>query len=81
MPTSQEFDHNGSHRFKVEIEGVEAGRFQAVSEFGAEVEVIEFEDGDDLLLRKHPGRVRCDDVVLTKGYINTTVLWDWRQAV
>ena len=81
MPTRREFDHIGSHRFKVEIEGVEAGRFQADSEFGAEVEVIEFEDGDDLLLSKRPGRVRYDDVVLTIGYINTNVLWDWWKEV
>lgn len=81
MPTRRDFDHIGSHRFTVEIEGVTQGRFQAVSQFGAEVDVIEFEDGDDLTLRKRPGRVRYDDVVLRRGYTLTTVLWDWWNSV
>ena len=81
MPTRRDFDHIGSHRFTVEIEGVIQGRFQAVSGFGAEVDVIEFQDGDDLKLRKRPGRVRYDDVVLTKGYILTDELWNWWKAV
>lgn len=31
--------------------------------------------------RKRPGRVRYDDVTLTKGYIVTNELWDWWRAV
>jgi len=81
MPTRRDFDHIGSYRFTVEIEGVIQGRFQAVSEFGAEVDVIEFQDGDDLILRKRPGQVRYDDVVLTKGHIFTNELWEWWKAV
>ena len=42
--------------------------------------MIEFQDGDDLLLRKRLGRVRFDDVTLTKGYIVTDGLQRWRQA-
>lgn len=81
MPTRREFDHVGSYRFKVEISGVTAGSFQSISEFGAEVEVIEFQDGDDVNLRKRPGRVRYDDVVLSKGYIITDDLWNWWKEV
>lgn len=80
MPTRRDFDHIGSHRFTVEIEGVVQGRFQSVSGFGAEVDVIEFQDGDDLTLRKRPGRVRYDDVILSKGYI-TNELWEWWKEV
>ena len=32
-------------------------------------------------LHKRPGRVRYDDVTLTKGYIITNELWDWWKAV
>lgn len=81
MPTRRDFDHVASHRFTVEIGGEIQGRFQAVSGFGAEVDVIEFQDGDDLTLRKRPGRVRYDDVVLTKGYVLTDDLWDWWRTV
>lgn len=81
MSTRREFDHVGSYRFSVEIEGVTQGRFQAVSQFGAEADVIEYQDGNDPVLRKRPGRIRYDDVVLTKGYVVTNELWDWWQAV
>lgn len=64
----------------MEISGVDAGRFQAVSGLGDEIEVIEFQDGDDLVLRKRPGRVRFDDVTLKKGYIVTNDLRRWWQA-
>jgi phage tail-like protein len=81
MPTRRDFDHIGSHRFTVEIDHVVQGRFQAVSAFGAEADVVEFQDGDDLILRKRPGRIRYDDVVLTRGHILADELWDWWKAV
>jgi phage tail-like protein len=81
MPNRREFDHVASHRFTVEISGVIHGRFQAVSVFGAEADVVEFQDGSDPLLRKCPGRVHYDDVTLTKGYVATDELWNWWEAV
>jgi len=81
MPTRRaDLDHVGAYNFKVEISGVNAGRFQSVSGLGAEIEVVEFQDGDDLILRKRPGRVRYDDVTLTKGYIVTDDLQKWWEA-
>jgi phage tail-like protein len=81
MPTRRpELDPVGAYNFSVEISGVNAGRFQGVSGLGAEIEVIEFQDGDDLVLRKRPGRVRFEDVTLKKGYIVTDDLQRWWQA-
>jgi len=81
MPTRRaELDHVGAYNFKVEISGVDAGRFKSVSGLGGEIEVVEFQDGDDLILRKRPGRVRFDDVTLTKGYIVTDHLQKWWEA-
>jgi phage tail-like protein len=64
----------------VEISGVNAGYFKSVSGLSAELEVLEFQDGDDLFLRKRPGRAHFGDVTLTKGYIVTRDLQDWWRA-
>ncbi|OJJ19575.1 hypothetical protein BKI52_22470 [marine bacterium AO1-C] len=44
----QELDHVGAYNFMVEISGVAAGYFKGVDGLNAEIEVIEFQDGDDL---------------------------------
>ncbi len=67
--------------FRVEIEGVQAGTFTSVENLTAEVEVIEFKDGDDHVLRKRPGRTHYGDVTLKKGVLNNIALWEWWQAV
>ena len=43
-----ELDHLGAYNFMVEISGVSAGYFKGVDGLNAEIEVIEFQDGDDL---------------------------------
>jgi phage tail-like protein len=81
MPTRRaELDHVGAYNFTVEISGVDAGYFKSVSGLSAELEVLEFQDGDDLFLRKRPGRAHFGDVTLTKGYIVTRDLQDWWRA-
>ena len=40
----------------------------------------EFQDGDDLFLRKRPGRAKFGNVTLKKGYIVTSDLQDWWRA-
>lgn len=72
-----ELDHVGAYNFAVEINGVEAGYFKGVDGINAELEVIEFQDGDDLQLRKRPGRAKFGDVTLKKGYIVTAQLQNW----
>ena len=78
MPTRRaELDHVGAYNFTVEISGVAAGFFKGVDGINAEIEVIEFQDGDDLFLRKRPGRAKFGDVTLKKGYIVTEELQTW----
>jgi phage tail-like protein len=73
-------DHVGAYNFMVEISGVNAGYFKGVDGLSSEIEVIEFQDGDDLFLRKRPGRAKFGDVTLKKGYIVTSDLQDWWRA-
>ncbi len=74
-------DYIGAYNFAVVIEGVEAGAFNAVSGLETYTEIIEWQDGDDNTIRKRPGREGISNVVLTKGYMATTVLSDWFEAL
>lgn len=82
MPNRRkELDPIGNFNFKVEIEGVTQGAFRNVEGLDSETEVVEFQDGDDIILRKRPGRTKYSNITLKRGYINTTELWDWRKKV
>jgi phage tail-like protein len=76
------FDHQGSFRFQVDLEfdGVKAGAFRSVEGIAASVELIEYQGGGDLHARQIPGRPKVAPVVLKKGYVNTSILWDWMKA-
>ena len=71
MPNRRGFDHIGNFNFKVEIEGVTQGAFKNVEGLDSETEVVEFQDGEDIVLRKRPGRTKYSNLTLKRGYINT----------
>ncbi len=73
----KELDHFVGFNFRVEIDGVTAGAFKSVDGIESSIEVIEFQDGDDLVLRKRPGRAKYGDITLKKGYVSNTQLEDW----
>jgi phage tail-like protein len=81
MPNRREFDHLVSSKFKVEIEGVTVAAFTSFEGIESETEVIQFDDGDDLIVRKRPGRTHYANLVLKRGYINTDELWNWYKKV
>ena len=81
MPNRREFDHLVSSKFKIEIEGVTVAAFTSFEGIESETEVIVFDDGDDLLVRKRPGRTHYSNLILKRGYINTSELWDWYKNV
>ena len=70
-------DTVSKYSFRLEIEGVDAGQFSSVDGLSIEQEVIEYQNGDDPLLRKRPGRVKYGDITLTKEYAASSVLNDW----
>jgi len=81
MPNRRPFDHIGQFNFKVEIEGVTQGAFKNVEGLDSETEIIEFQDGDDIILRKRPGRTKYTNVTFKRGYVNSDELWNWRKKV
>jgi phage tail-like protein len=74
-------DHIGQYNFKVEIDGVTEAAFKAVDGLDSETEIIEYQDGDDMILRKRPGRTKYSNITCKRGYVTTTELWDWRKTV
>ncbi len=81
MPNRRPHDHIGNFNFLVEIEGVGQAEFKNVEGLDSETEIVEYQDGDDIILRKRPGRTKYSNITLKRGYINTTELWDWRKKV
>jgi phage tail-like protein len=76
-------DYVGQFNFTVEIQNVTVGRFKSVDGLDSETEVIEYQDGDDLILRKRPGRTKYSNVILKRGYADKGMneLWEWRKKV
>ena len=75
------YDHIGQFNFRVEINGVTTAAFKNVEGLDSETEVIEYQDGDDLILRKRPGRTKYSNIVCKRGYVSTDDLWLWRKKV
>ena len=84
MPTEELF---GAYNFLLEISGVIndnkviVGGFKSVSGMDSETEIIEFKQGNDLVVRKKPGRTTYNNIVLERGYTATDDLWQWRKNI
>jgi len=84
MPTEQLY---GAYNFLLEVAGVTqdqktiTGGFKAMSGADSETEVIEFKQGNDLVVRKKPGRTTYSNITLERGYTATDDLWRWRKNI
>jgi len=84
MPTEELF---GNYNFWLEISGITGdsktivGGFKSMSGLDSETEVIEFKQGNDLVVRKKPGRTTYNNIVLERGYTATDDLWQWRKNI
>ena len=66
-------------RFRLEIDGLDAGSFSEVSGFDASIDVVEYRAGDDPAITptKLPGLVKYGNITLKWGAAETMVLYDW----
>lgn len=80
MPNRREFDHIGAFNFRIEIEGVTQGPATHVGGLSAKTDVVTFKDGADGVVRQRPGRSRCDNLIIRRGYNNTDELFNWYEA-
>ncbi len=66
--------------FQVRIEGFSSAQFEAIEGLSGAIEVVEFQDGDDLVLRKRPGRVSFGDITLRRGELDAADFYRWWYA-
>lgn len=69
---------HGKYRFRVEIDGLEAGGFSEVSGFDASIDVIEYREGDMVQTpMKLPGLKKYGNITLRQGLTDSLVLYEW----
>jgi phage tail-like protein len=84
MPTEELY---GQFMFLLEISGIIGdakiivGGFKSISGMDSETEIIEFKQGNDMVVRKKPGRTTYANIVLERGYTATDDLWQWRKNI
>lgn len=68
----------GKFRFRLEIDGLEAGGFSEVSGFDASIDVIEYREGDMVTTpMKFAGLKKYGNITLKHGLTASTVLYEW----
>jgi phage tail-like protein len=77
MPNRRDFDHIGAFNFNIEIEGVTSGPAIHVDGLGGLTDVIRSRNGSDRTQRLRPGRSRCSNVTIQRGYNNNDELLSW----
>lgn len=69
-----------AERYQVSIEGFRTAVFDQIEGLSGAIEVVEFQDGDDLLLRKRPGRVSYGNITLRRGALDAADFYRWWYA-
>ena len=84
MPTEELF---GAYHFLLEIQGVIndnkiiVGGFKSVAGMDSETEIVEFKQGNDMVVRKKPGRTTYANISLERGLTASNDLWTWRKKI
>ncbi|MFP3153544.1 phage tail protein [Lachnospiraceae bacterium ZAX-1] len=69
---------HGRFRYKVEIDGLEAGGFSEVTGFDASIDVMEYREGDMVQTpMKIPGLKKYGNITLKQGLADSMVLYEW----
>lgn len=71
----------GKFRYKVEIDGLEAGGFSEASGFDASIDVMEYREGDMVQTpMKLPGLKKYGNITLKQGVADSMVMYEWMIA-
>ncbi len=82
MATGAVVDPYRNYNFLVEIDGIAQGSFMECSGLDATTESIEYrEGGDNVTVRKLPGKTSYGDITLKWGVNASKDLWTWRRQV
>jgi len=81
-PSSERTDPYRSFNFYIEMDGIAQASFMECSGLEATTEVIENrEGGDNVTVKKLPGKTSYTDITLKWGLTASDELWKWRQDV
>lgn len=68
----------GKFRYRVEIDGLDAGGFSEVTGFDASIDVMEYREGDMVQTPlKLPGLKKYGNITLKKGLTDSLVMYEW----
>lgn len=83
MPPTDRQDPFFNANFRLEIDDFPVATFSEVSGLTSTGDIIEYRNGDDVRLttRKIPGLRKFGPLVLKRGVIQDTSLWDWYRSV
>jgi phage tail-like protein len=83
MPaTGARNDPYAAFNFLVEIENVTVAGFHEVSGLTTETDAIDYRNGDEEnIVRKLVGLKKVVNIVMKRGYTDSTELWEWRKRV
>jgi phage tail-like protein len=80
--TGQRVDPFRGFNFLVELDGIAQASFTECTGLGSTTEVIENrEGGDNVTVRKLPGKTSFTDISLKWGMTDSVELWEWRQQI
>ncbi len=72
---------HGKFRYKVEIDGLEAGGFSEASGFDASIDVMGYREGDMVQTpMKIPGLKKYGNITLKQGVADSMVMYEWMIA-
>jgi phage tail-like protein len=76
-------DPYGQFNFLVEIDGKTVAGFSEVSGLTTDTNIIEYREGSEKVgtVRKLPGLMKYNNIVLKRGWTADTTLWTWRKQV
>lgn len=70
-------DPHLSSNFHVELDGMSQGSFREFSGVESSIAVVSYREGGDPVTRKLPGNVQFSNLVLTRGLVDSSYLYDW----
>jgi phage tail-like protein len=83
MPAGERKDPYGQFNFLVEIDGIVVAGFSEVSGLTTDTNIIEYREGSEKVgtVRKLPGLMKYNNLVLKRGWTADKQLWTWRKQV
>jgi len=79
--TKNSGDFHLSHRFGLEIDGVTIGGVHKIDGIEFEAEVVEYNDGEDMMTHCRPGVLKPGTITVERDFASTKEFYLWRSAV